>query len=185
LVAFVYNAQKATIRGGELEVSMLPTKNLELSGYVSSTNAHYDQWLAPTGTGLPWVNPSSPTGALAQNSKFAFVPKMTASATVRYTLPLSTDIGKVAVQYNWYRQDEQQMTDLNDPFGVIPAYAISNASIEWTQVMNNPFDLRLWVKNLADKEYATGGTSVYTSTGLSTRILGAPRTVGLDLTYRF
>ena len=50
--------------------------------------------------------------------------------------------------------------------------------------MGNPIDVRAYVKNLTDEEYATGGTSVWT-TGFITAILGAPRTYGLELRYRF
>jgi len=51
-------------------------------------------------------------------------------------------------------------------------------------VMRQPFDVRLYVKNLANENYATGGTSVYPTTGFYSYTLGTPRTYGLEVRYR-
>ena len=63
-------------------------------------------------------------------------------------------------------------------------YDLLNASVGWRDVMGMPIDLRAYVKNLTDEEYATGGMSVWT-TGFVTYILGAPRTYGMEVRYRF
>ena len=102
---------------------------------------------------------------------------------MRYTQPLA-DAGAASAQLSWYRQDEFEITDINDPNGSIPAYSLMNASVDWRDVMGKPIDLRAYVKNLTDEEYATGGTSVWT-TGFVTALLGPPRTYGLEMRYRF
>ena len=51
--------------------------------------------------------------------------------------------------------------------------------------MGRPWNLRLYVRNLSNKDYATGGISVFPTTGIYSYNLGAPRTYGLQLRYRF
>ena len=173
----VLNAAAATIKGGELEVTFLPVDNLQISGFVGYTDAQYDSFPNPGGITLPV--PGTPL----EDNKFAMLPETTASATVRYTIPMGA-AGEAALQAGWYMQTEMPISDINDPNGFIDGYDLFNASIEWNGVMGKPLDLRLYGKNLADEEYSTGGTSVWT-TGFITHILGAPRTYGLDLRYRF
>ena len=55
---------------------------------------------------------------------------------------------------------------------------------DWNGAMGQPLDLRLYGRNLGDTEYATGGNTVW-STGFYTYNLGAPRTWGLEVRYRF
>ena len=50
--------------------------------------------------------------------------------------------------------------------------------------MGQPLDVRLYGRNLGDTDYATGGNTVW-STGFYTYTLGAPRTWGLEVRYRF
>jgi iron complex outermembrane receptor protein len=173
----VLNAANATIRGGEVEVAYAPTDRLEISGFYSYTDASYDSFAPPGSITLP-----IPGRALKDN-KFAMLPKTTASARVRYTQPLA-DAGALSAQLSWYRQDEFEMTDINDPNGRIPAYSLMNAALDWRDVMGKTIDLRAYVKNLTDEEYGTGGTSVWT-TGFVTTLLGPPRTYGFEMRYRF
>ena len=81
-------------------------------------------------------------------------------------------------------QTEMPISDINDPHGDIEGYDLFNASVEWNEVMGSRLDLRLYGRNLTDEEYATGGVSVWT-TGFVTYMLGAPRTYGLEMRYRF
>lgn len=173
----VLNAAEATIRGGEIELTFIPVEQLEISGFYGYTDAQYDSFPSPGAITLPVP------GRPLKDNEFAMLPKTTASATVRYTQPLGA-AGEASFQVNWYTQDEFQMTDINDPNGSIPSYDIVNAAVDWRDVMGKPIDVRAYVKNLTDEEYATGGTSVWT-TGFITAILGAPRTYGLELRYRF
>ncbi len=173
----VLNAAEATIRGGELELTYVPVDRLEISGFYGYTDAQYDDFPSPGAITLPVP------GRPLKDNQFAMLPKTTASATVRYTQPLGA-AGEASVQVNWYTQDEFEMTDINDPNGRIPSYDLINAAVDWRDVMGKPFDVRAYVKNLTDEEYATGGTSVWT-TGFITAILGPPRTYGLELRYRF
>ena len=133
----VLNAAAATIKGGELELTFLPIDNLEISGFVGYTDAQYDSFPNPGGITLP-----IPGKPLADN-EFAMLPETTASANVRYTLPLGA-AGESALQAGWYTQTEMPISDINDPHGYIEGYDLFNASVEWNGVMGSPLDLRVY-----------------------------------------
>jgi iron complex outermembrane receptor protein len=173
----VLNAAAATIKGGELEVTFLPIDNFEISGFLGYTDAQYDSFPNPGGITLPVP------GRPLEDNEFAMLPDTTASVTARYTFPLGA-AGEAALQAGWYMQTEMPISDINDPNGYIEGYDLFNASVEWNEVMGSPLDLRLYGRNLTDEEYATGGVSVWT-TGFVSYMLGAPRTYGLEMRYRF
>ena len=50
---------------------------------------------------------------------------------------------------------------------------------------NENWTVALWVKNLADEEYRTSAIDLQTSFGYDYSQIGAPRTYGAELTYRF
>lgn len=173
----VLNAADATIQGGELEIAFLPTENFEITGFVGYTDAKYDSFPNPGGITLPI--PGKPL----EDNKFAMLPETTASVNLRYTVPMG-NAGESVFQAGWYMQTEMAISDINDPNGFIEGYDLFNASVEWNDVLQSPLDLRMYVRNLTDEEYATGGVSVWT-TGFVSYMLGAPRTYGLELRYRF
>ena len=180
LFTLVYNAGQATIEGGELEVTLLPTKGLELTLFANHTSPRYDVFRESTATGFNDLS----------GSHFAMIPEDTAGASFKYELPLFSTIGKLSVSADWYHQSVMEITDKNvvngrrTGEGQIPSYQLTNAYLDWKDMMSLPVDLRFYVKNLSDEEYAVGGNSVI-STGFYTYILGAPRTYGLELNYRF
>jgi iron complex outermembrane recepter protein len=47
------------------------------------------------------------------------------------------------------------------------------------------WSVALWVKNLADEEYRSSGIDLQASFGYDYSHIGAPRTYGAELTYRF
>ena len=84
LATLVLNAGKATIRGGEFQGTLLPMDRLELSAFVGYTDASYDEFNNPGIAAASFPIPGRPL----KDNDFAMVPKMTSSATARYTLPL-------------------------------------------------------------------------------------------------
>jgi iron complex outermembrane receptor protein len=175
LTTVVLNAGKATIQGGEVELTIIPFDALELSAFVGYTDARYDEFDNPGIAGQP---------ASLKNNDFAMVPEVSAGATIIYTLPLPTEVGDISAQLNWYTQSEMEMTDINEPSSKIGRYDLFNFYINWDNMLGSALSTRLFAKNLTDEEYATGGTSIWT-TGFASLTLGAPRTYGVELRYQF
>jgi iron complex outermembrane receptor protein len=64
-------------------------------------------------------------------------------------------------------------------------YTIANLRFEWKRVYGSQVDLAVFVNNLTDKVYATGGISSLVTVGLAQKYYAAPRTAGVQLSYRF
>ena len=63
------------------------------------------------------------------------------------------------------------------------SYWLWNARIALADV-SDTYAVSLWVNNLADEEYHVFGIALQTL-GLNSFSTGAPRTYGIDFTYRF
>ncbi len=182
LITTVLNAAKATIRGGELEFVVQPFEPLELSGFINVTRPRYDSFTQISATG---------TTADLSASEFALIPERVFGTSLKVQLPLREQFGTLALRGQWYRQSDMKMTEINNADGVntgdgrVSGYAIADLYADWSQVMGRPWNLRLYVRNLSNKDYATGGISVFPTTGIYSYNLGAPRTYGLQLRYRF
>jgi outer membrane receptor protein involved in Fe transport len=166
------NAGEAEINGAELELTLLPLEGLELSAFYSYTNAKFVKFIAPDGSDL-------------SHNPMARAPENTYSATIRYTLPLPTEVGEVSLQANYWHTDEYSSSDNVDPVTMLPSYGLLNLRTDWQGVLRSDFDLALFCNNATGEEYEYGVISLYNSLGFSARTPGAPRTVGLEAKYRF
>jgi iron complex outermembrane recepter protein len=78
-----------------------------------------------------------------------------------------------------YVSDLNAGTNFDLPIGIV------DLNLDWRGVADSSVDLGVFVKNLTEMEYYTGGASVYASTGSSGETLGDPRQFGVSLRYRF
>lgn len=178
------NAGKATIKGGEIEFTFLPTDNIELSGFWSYTDASYDEFLDPTKVD----DPNTPNNEQdISGQPFARAPKNVYSITGRYILPIPSNIGDTSVQANYYHTDGYSTSDTYAPEQSVEGYGLLNLRADWGKIYGSAFDVGLFVRNALDKEYLVAFGDLYTSTsiGVVSRAPGEPRTYGLDLRYRF
>ena len=68
------------------------------------------------------------------------------------------------------------------------AASLFDLTADWNRVMGSPFDVSVFVKNIADKQYSTSGLTqlpsigpnVHAGLGFQGEMAGAPRTVGLS-----
>jgi iron complex outermembrane receptor protein len=185
LLNAVRNAASGTVKGGEIEFTFLPLDGLELSGFFSYVDASYDEWDDLTNTGAPLDR--SP-------NTFANVPETSGSLTARYTLPLPSNVGDIAVSANVYWQDKTSLyvdnavdSTGNECVGAEQgSYKIYNARVDWGSFLGNDgLSLAAWGKNLANEEYYTSGLCLYNTAGISMGYPGDPRTFGLSATFKF
>lgn len=173
------NAAEATIRGAELELWLIPLEGLELSLNYSYLDAEFDKYIDNSGTDL-------------SDTPFIWVPTHTGAANVRYTLPLERDNGEVSLQLSYYYQGEVETSatqQFSDPqFNAVvhqESYGILSVRLDWQGMMGSSLDLAIFMKNVDDEEYATGGIELLENLGLATRVYGPPRTLGISLRYSF
>ncbi len=168
------NAGKATIKGGEVEFTFLPTDRLELSGFYSFTDAGYDEFIDPF------------SGEDRTNQPFARAPEHIYSLTMRYRLPLAAFGGEPSFQANYFYTDDYDASDTYAPQQLVEGYGLLNMRADWSGFLGSNFDVGVFLRNALDKEYLIAYGDVYSPPiGLVSRSPGEPRTYGIDVRYRF
>ncbi len=169
------NAGKATIKGGELEFTFLPTDRLEISGFYSYTDAGYDEFVDPM------------TGQDRSDQPFARAPKNVYSLTTRYRLPVGSNIGDAAVQASYFHTDGYSTNDSYAPQQSVDGYGLLNLRADLRNAFGSSFDLGLSLQNALNEEYLMSFSDLYTSPALGhvSRSPGLPRALSFDVRYRF
>lgn len=174
ITTVAYNAKEAQIQGGELEWAFVPIQDLEISGFVSYTDAEYKDFIWPDGTD----HTSDP---------LARAPEHIYSVSARYTLPLDASVGDISLQASYWHTSEynpQDNVDAGNPV-MMPAYGLVNARADWKSVFGSSFDVGLFADNLTDEEYQEPVFGLYSQIGFTSRTPGAPRMFGIDVRYSF
>ncbi len=197
----IINAAEGEIKGGELELTILPTDSLMLSLAYSYVDAGYKEWLLPTVVGS---NPDgSPIIDNFDNSgaDFTYIPENSLSAQLQYSLPINPDYGEVSLNISGYWNDESTSNDEyprwaefgwteNDLKNALATARVEmdpvwNFNLRWSNIMGSNLSGSLWSNNFTDEDNALSGTSVPRQLGLITTSWGAPRTYGASLRYEF
>lgn len=162
--AFIQNAGKARIQGGELEVTGLVGR-LRLAGTVGLTSAAYTR-LRPD------------VVEVTIDSRFLDTPDMTASLAA--DLPVAFRFGQINMHADYGWRDSVVFEYNANSHASQAAYGLLNAMLS-TWFERSRFELSLWVRNLTDRRYITAAfySDFYTSA-----TPGDPRTYGISLMYR-
>jgi iron complex outermembrane recepter protein len=180
----VINAGRAHISGAELESEWRVTRPLSIHGSFGYTDARYQSFLyQPV--------PGGPVADLSGND-FYQTPRYQASLAGVVAIP--TRAGDLTVRADYAWQDKIQFNVIND-FNYQPSYGTLNGRVALAQPARR-WELALFGNNLTDKRYAyTGGTvEAFTAAPgaapmptptIAWNVPGAPRTYGLEGTYRF
>ncbi|MBV8803526.1 MAG: TonB-dependent receptor [Sinobacteraceae bacterium] len=174
----VINAADATIKGGELEVTFIPVKALQLSGYLSIIDARFNSFVFG--------------GNDFTNNTFGQTPKTQYTLRGSYDLPLPGTIGTVSVEADYFHQSHIFYTDTAEGPTQGPLssqgqgpYGIVNTRLDWRSIWQSHFDVAFYVKNAGATRYNTFGVMLYPSLGYNIATLGEPRVFGFETTYHF
>jgi iron complex outermembrane receptor protein len=197
IVAYTDNAAAARLKGFEVEGAVVLPAGFDVTGSYSYNDSKYTKWMATDPLNL------APIGTILDlsNNPFSNAPKHKLSLTGRYTADLPSDrgslSGSVTVYYQsrvWFDDQAQRNIDVLAPtlgrdyiVAAIsePGYTILNARVDWRHVYGTPVNAAVFVTNLTDEVYAVGGIYALASVGLAQKYYAAPRTFGVQLSYRF
>ncbi|MBK8993951.1 MAG: TonB-dependent receptor [Gammaproteobacteria bacterium] len=199
------NADSATIRGTELEATIQPMENLDVSLSYSYMDGEYDdftltQWPDPLRGGTTMTSCDGPVKVptLGQSEvevdlsciPFQNLPENIATLTARYSVPLGDAFGELILIGNVNYRDEQYSSATthprDDPRAMIESYHVFNLSAEWNGIMGSSVDARAFVNNVADETYRLNNyIGLQQASGFTNSIYGEPRMYGLSLRYRF
>ena len=164
---YVDNAGTAGIYGGELELQARLSPELTFTQNLSYTHASITS--ADPGTGLQ-------KGEELQN-----VPTWSASSSLTYSTPINDRTNVVARIQNNYVGN---MQDVSYARNLIPSYDLVDGRLG---LVGRAWSAYLFVTNITDKQARIADTIEYSENLPSVERVATnqPRTVGLDLSYRF
>ena len=173
----------STYSGLEFDLTAALTDDLRLGFNYSTLSHKYDRWIDPR------------NGADVTSSRGLIVPKNDYAINADYRFPNIGLPGKLDANLNYVHRDRTSTPyDTSDPtknletYTTVPAFGLWNARIALSQLKAVPGDqgrvsVALWVKNLTDRKYLTMVNPGWV-TDMSGN-WGEPRTVGLDVIYKF
>ena len=165
----VINAGKARIKGFELDVTMRPAPELNITLNYGYLDAKYTKIVDAAGQDITAAYP------------YISAPKHNLTMSMEYTFP-ATPIGvfSAVVDYNF---QDKQYGQANDWRYVIGDYGLLNARLNLTDIPAKFGDVRLgiWARNLTGKDYYVAHGNLFAPGAL----YGEPRTYGIDLNVAF
>ena len=170
------NAAKAHVKGIDADITIVPTRDLTLSGGIGYTDGEYTRFPNAVFTPPSPLNGPATLGDASGND-LQNAPRFTANAAANYTIPSS--VGEFLLSASISYRSKTYVTPDNRL--AIPGYALANASLGWT-ANNGVFGARLWVRNLFDKDYYV--SRIEQALG-DIQYQGTPRTYGVTLSTKF
>lgn len=191
----VLNAAEQTVYGADLEMRFSPVDKLTLDANYNYIHSKFNEFLLPGlggnadgATGSTLVPPTDLSGVTP-----AQTPEHQLNLAATYDWPLDPAVGTVTTTISGYYTSKITQTNVfgtysasfGNQFNELKSYVIANGSINWDNVMGSPVAAQFWVRNLFDKEYITSRNAQFQAFGYATATFGAPRTFGMNATYRF
>lgn len=164
----VQDAASGVVRGAELELEALLTKDLRARGGLGLVDSEYLDFVTYQGTEI----------VDASGNVFYRVPAFSATLGASYTVPVSAETA-IGIGTDWIVRSKiyHNAVIQDDPVQQTPAYAIGNADVRYI-IGKGRFTIQGYVKNVTDVSYAV--FSSVPNGGAQTNNLGAPRTYGLQ-----
>lgn len=160
------NAKAGKVKGVDLEVAIVPLKNLRLGLNIGLNSTEFDDFQ------------DTPAHNSAGNW-FNRVPRVISNLQADYKYPLANG-GALLFNTDWAFRSKAYFNavDQTSPYLIEHAYWLGNLSAGYLSA-DKKYELRGYVLNVTDK--------IYRNTALITGLYsyGAPRTFGVAATYRF
>ena len=160
----ITNVGDGRIRGAEGDVLWRPVEGLDVRLGVGTIDTKITE---------------SIVAGVASGSKLPNAPKVTANGMIRYEWPLSEQVrANISISGNY--QSSVTFDIVRSPVEALEGgYIVANAQMGL--FIGDHWQVSLWGKNLFDRRYRT---QALTTTIGWTDQYGAPRTVGLNLSYK-
>ena len=176
----IINGGKSRIYGVEIDGSVSPFQGFTIEASYAYLNTKLKS-LADTVTLAPPYDIFQ--FAAAEGSRLPFTPENKATVTATYRLPLSEDIGDVAIAATWSYTGDYLVTQ--GDFGVLPSVNLLNLNVNWDSISGKPVDLQFFMTNVTNEKYYVSVNDQRTSAGFVSQQMAPPRMYGFRLRYRW
>jgi iron complex outermembrane receptor protein len=161
------NAADAKVTGAEIELTALPVENLLVNLGLGLLDTEYEDFVS--------------LGDDLSGNEITLAPEMTWNGLVQYDVPLA-GAGTLTFQADFNYQDEVYFDSLNNPLLSEDDYWLYNGRVSWTSA-DERWEVAAWGRNLGDEEYLVYAFDL-SFLGFHERMLGSPRSFGIELSYR-
>lgn len=173
--ATITNAGRSETKGFEIEATAVPVDGLTLTGSVAYLDAKFKEYDTRVLDGAGNLVPVSFAGNRLTNS-----PKWNAAFGFNWKGEVGPGELQLGGQYSYTSSKFTSFTNL--PVELVPSVELVNAFANYTPD-GTELTIGLWARNLFDERFFNQKLNL---TGIGTLAsLGAPRTYGIDLRYRF
>jgi len=176
----VLNAGRAIIRGGEVELTVLPFENLVLEGSLGVLATRYqrfDDVVIDRSSGEPVARRVSRT-----NLDLPFSPNYSLRFAALYTLPLGGY--DLVLRTDWEHKGAQALDVANTEQLRQGKYGQLGARIG-VESSDGQWEIALYGRNLLDRSFLVSGFEQIETAGFVGRFRGSPRTFGVELRIRY
>jgi iron complex outermembrane receptor protein len=154
------NVGEATVKGFELEATVLPVEGLMIDGALSFIDVKYDEEsVAPAG--------------LTGDETFPYTPEWTYSFGIQYDYDIGP--GTVSGRFDGSYRSSIFTETSNGPWSEIDSRFLGNARLSYTTA-DEDWRVSLEVQNVFDKYYYLSVSDITRSLGAQTAVPGLPRT---------
>ena len=173
LINLIVNAATAKIKGIEIDQTLVPFENFNLTASYSYTDGKYSSFIDVA------------TGDEITNRPFPFLAKHRLNLGASYKVPLSQDWGDLTFGANWAYSSKYDLSVFPDPLGVENGYNQLDLRLQWANFGDRDVSISLFANNVTKELYKIGGVPIYSVLGSTSVIYNEPRTWGLQLRYGF
>ncbi len=169
LAQTLVNIDESEITGLELELVARPTQSLLLRAGLGLLDTE--------------VTKGTLSGVDLEGNELIMAPEVNFNVAADWDL-VTTELGTTMLRLDSSYVDDHYFEIFNVDRMQEDGYWVHNARLQFDS-SNEDWSVALWVKNLADEEYRSSGIDLQASFGYDYSHIGAPRTYGAELTYRF
>ncbi|HTQ98423.1 MAG TPA: TonB-dependent receptor [Candidatus Acidoferrum sp.] len=190
LRGYLANAEAASVKGGEIDVSWRPTSNLLFTLSGAFADGKYDDFKdAP----CPLEQTGAPAGPLgagvcdASGTKLPGIPDTVLTASGEYSAPghVFGQNGEFFVGGDVNNRSDFSSSPTYSQYMVVNGYTITNARAGFRSSGKGDWQVFVWGRNLFNTKYYEFLTAQPGSTGLIVGQLGDPRTAGVTFNFSF
>lgn len=188
--AAVFNVASARIRGVEVEGTIRPLRDLELSANYSHLSGKYREFTIENLFGQFDCSGEFVVGTVDLRClPMSDLPENQFSVTGRYALPVGAELGRFVLSANYAYIGEQFNTSTTPielaPGSVFDSYGLLNLSVNWSGILQTPLEVGFFVTNATDETYRASNTGVFQQLGVQSSLYGEPRMYGVQVRYRW
>ena len=164
------NAAKATTKGFELEISILPIKEVKISGGWGYADARFDEYKDAGEEGINY-----------DGNRLPWAPKNEYNISIEYQQAIG-NLGSILLYGEFVHQGNFYCVADNDPeLSFVDSHELLNARVGFN-FADNLFGISLWGRNLLDKVYLLDNSP---ARGIPSVWYGPPRVYGIEVYYNF